>query len=168
MFGELYEEHVDRIYAYLYYRTGSHQDAEDLTARVFFQALSHIDRFDPAGGSVASWLFTIAHNVLANHHRSRARRPSTRLEAAAGAEDPAPALVVRLEAADDARHVREVIRRLSPERQHLLLLKYEQNMSNADIGRTIGRNEGAVKSLLRRTLDALRRELEKDDVRVRA
>jgi RNA polymerase sigma-70 factor (ECF subfamily) len=168
MFGELYEEYVDRIYAYLYYRTGSRQDAEDLTARVFFQALRHIDSFDPAQGSVAAWLFRIAHNLLTNYHRTRARRPAAPLEAAADTVDPAapPPLVV--EAADDARHVREAMRRLSPERQHLLLLKYVQNMTNADIGRTIGRNEGAVKSLLRRTLDALRRELEKDEAGVRA
>jgi RNA polymerase sigma-70 factor (ECF subfamily) len=162
MFGELYEQQVDRIYAYLYYRTGSHQDAEDLTARVFFQALSRIDSFNPVGGSVAAWLFTIAHNLLANYHRTRARRPSARLEAAATAEDPADAPAALLEAADDARRVREAMGRLSQERQHLLLLKYVQNMSNADIGRTIGRNEGAVKSQLRRTLAALRRELEKD------
>lgn len=167
MFGELYEEYVDRIYAYLYYRTGSRQDAEDLTARVFFQALSHLDSFDPSG-SVASWLFRIAHNLLANHHRSRARRPSAPLEAAASAIDPATPPAMLVEEADDARLVREAMRRLSPERQHLLLLKYVQNMTNADIGRTIGRNEGAVKSLLRRTLDALRRELEKDEIGVRA
>lgn len=160
MFGDLYEQYVDRIYAYLYYRTGSRQDAEDLTARTFFQALSGIDRFDPSAGSVGAWLYRIAHNLLANFYRSRARRPSAPLEAAATTEDPGVAPAAALEAADDARRVREAMRRLSPERQHLLLLKYVENMSNADIGRTTGRNEGAVKSQLRRTLAALRRELE--------
>jgi RNA polymerase sigma-70 factor (ECF subfamily) len=160
--GELYERYVDRIYAYLLYRTGSAVEAEDLTARVFVQALNSIERFDERAGSAASWLFTIAHNLLSNYHRTRARRPSAPLEAAATAEDPAAPPIARVEAADDARRVRAAMRRLSAERQHLLLLKYVQNMSNADIGRTIGRNEGAVKSLLRRTLAALRRELEED------
>ena len=43
-FGLLYERYVDRIYNYIYYRTGNQHDAEDLTAKVFFQALNHIPR----------------------------------------------------------------------------------------------------------------------------
>ena len=41
-FGLLYERYVGRIYNYIYYRTGNHQDAEDLTARTFYRALKHM------------------------------------------------------------------------------------------------------------------------------
>jgi RNA polymerase sigma-70 factor (ECF subfamily) len=160
-FGELYERYVDRIYAYTLYRTGSRQDAEDLTQRVFSQALAALGSFDPKGGSVGGWLFTIAHNTLANYHRTRARRPSAPLEAAANAIDPALPLE-GLEAEEDAQAVRRALSRLSPDRQHLILLKYVVGLSNAEIGRVLGKTEGAIKSLLRRTLAALRRELEDD------
>lgn len=164
-FGELYERYVDRIYAYLLYRTGSRQDAEDLTQRVFSQALASIAGYDPRGGSVGGWLFTIAHNLLANYHRTRARRPSAPLEAAAAAADPT-ASFEGVEAEEDARAVRRAISRLPPDRQHLILLKYVVGLSNAEIGRVLGKSEGAVKSLLRRTLAALRREMEQNNVRV--
>ena len=160
-FGELYERYVDRIYAYLLYRTGSRPDAEDLTQRVFSQALAAIADHDPAAGSAGGWLFTIAHNLLANYHRTRARRPSARLEAAAEAVDPAVPLE-GVEAQEDARAVRRALARLSADRQHLILLKYVVGLSNAEIGRVLGKSEGAIKSLLRRTLGALRRELERD------
>ncbi len=158
-FGELYERYVDRIYAYLLYRTGSPPDAEDLTQRVFSQALAYLEGHDPRGGSAGGWLFTIAHNLLANYHRTRARRPSARLEAAADAVDPSLPLE-GLEAQEDARAVRRAMGRLSPERQHLILLKYVVGLSNAEIGGVLGKTEGAIKSLLRRTLGALRRELD--------
>jgi RNA polymerase sigma-70 factor (ECF subfamily) len=159
--GHLYEQYVDRIYAYLLYRTGNAPDAEDLTQRVFSQALSASDGYDPTAGSAGGWLFRIAHNLLANYHRTRARRPSAPLEAAAGAPDPA--LVFEgIEAQEDARAVRRAMARLSPERQHLILLKYTVGLSNAEIGEALGKSEGAVKSLLRRTLGALRRELDAD------
>lgn len=164
-FGEIYERYVDRIYAYLLYRTGSPPDAEDLTQRVFSQALAAIDTHDPETGSAGGWLFTIAHNLLANYHRTRARRPSARLEAAAYAEDPALPLE-GLEAEEDARAVRRAMEQLSPERQHLILLKYVVGLSNAEIGRVLGKTEGAIKSLLRRTLGALRRELDNDHARI--
>ena len=160
-FGELYERYVDRIYAYLLYRTGSPPDAEDLTQRVFSQALAALDGYDRGAGSVGGWLFTIAHNLLANYHRTRARRPSAPLEAAANTADPALPLE-GLEAEEDAVAVRRALSRLSAERQHLILLKYVVGLSNTEIGRVLGKTEGAIKSLLRRTLAALRRELDRD------
>jgi RNA polymerase sigma-70 factor, ECF subfamily len=159
-FGELYERYVDRIYAYILYRTGSPPDAEDLTQRVFSQALAAVQDHNPAAGSAGGWLFTIAHNLLANYHRTRSRRPSAPLEAAADAVDPAIPILEGIEAREDARAVRRAMERLTAERQHLLLLKYVVGLPNAEIGRVLGKSEGAIKSLLRRTLAALRRELD--------
>ncbi|NIW45070.1 MAG: hypothetical protein GWN30_09995, partial [Gammaproteobacteria bacterium] len=45
-FGLLYTRYVDKIYSYVYYRTGNNQDAEDLTARVFFRAIQHIENYE--------------------------------------------------------------------------------------------------------------------------
>ena len=57
-----------------------------------------------------------------------------------------------------------VIRHLPAERQHLLILKFVEHMSNAEIGEIMGRSEGAVKSLYHRTLLALRNDLEGVDL----
>lgn len=155
-FGALYERYVDRIYSYLYYRTASAADAEDLTARVFVRALGRLDEFEERGLPFGAWLFTIAHNLVANYHRDRSRRPTAPLDGTTEPAAPSPFL-----AAENAEAVQQAIATLPPERQHLILLKYGQGMSNADIGRALGKSEGAVKSLLRRTLAALRRELER-------
>ena len=53
-----------------------------------------------------------------------------------------------------------MIRKLPPERQNLLILKFVENLSNAEIGAIMNRSEGAVKSLYHRTLLALRDQLE--------
>jgi RNA polymerase sigma-70 factor (ECF subfamily) len=53
-----------------------------------------------------------------------------------------------------------MIRTLPSERQNLLILKFVEDMSNAEIGAIMGRSEGAVKSLYHRTLLALRDQLE--------
>ncbi len=79
-FGLLYERHVRRIYNYIYYRTGNHHDAEDLTARVFQRALRHVGKFENKGVPFSAWLYRIAHNLVANWHRDRSRRPTVPLE----------------------------------------------------------------------------------------
>jgi len=92
---------------------------------------------------------------MANYHRDRSRHRVSSLDAT----DEEPAAPSPFAAAEDAQAVREAIARLSPERQHLILLKYVEGMTNAEIGRVLDRSEGAVKSLLRRTLAALKRDL---------
>src|SRR5258708_4377090 len=66
-FAPLYERYFHRIYAYCRRRVDSPSDAEDLTSLVFTRALVAVR--DYRGGSVAAWLFRIAHNTVANHLR---------------------------------------------------------------------------------------------------
>ena len=160
-FGLLYERYVEKIYNYVYYRTGNHHDAEDLTAKVFFQALNHIPRFVQRGAPFSSWLYRIAHNLVANWHRDRSRRQVVsldRLVAVARQGDDGPfdhaALGEQREALLTAIH------RLPGDRQQLLILKFVERLPNAQIGQIMGRSEGAIKSLYHRTLVALRQDLE--------
>ena len=58
-----------------------------------------------------------------------------------------------------AQEVRAAIRGLDADRQALLVLKFSEGLTNAEIGAVLGKSEGAVKSLYHRTLLALRDEL---------
>lgn len=155
-FGELYQRYVGRIYSYIYHRTGSVCDAEDLTERVFFQALTHLSGYTHRGLPFSVWLFRIAHNVLANWYRDRHRIKLLPLEeVTASSED-----IDILEAVEEKALVHRAVARLSPERQQVLLLKYVEELPHAEIGQIMGRSEGAVKALLHRTLKALKKELQ--------
>jgi RNA polymerase sigma-70 factor (ECF subfamily) len=157
-FGELYARYVDKIYSYVYYRTGNNQDAEDLTARVFFRAIQHIGNYEDQGVPFSAWLYRIAHNLLANWYRDQSRRQILSLDSITQwhVED-SPELATEL--LEDQEALLAAIRRLPAERQELLILKYVERMSNADIGEIMGRSEGAVKSLYHRTLLSLRDDL---------
>lgn len=158
-FGILYERYVFKIYNYIYYRTGDHHEAEDLTARTFQRAMAHIGRYRERGVPFSAWLYRIAHNLVANWHRDRGRRQVV------GLEDAALVSVSRERPESDAESNEErvrlldAIRRLPAERQQLLILKFVERLSNADIAKVMGRTEGAVKSLYHRTLISLRDEL---------
>jgi RNA polymerase sigma-70 factor (ECF subfamily) len=161
-FGALYERYVGKIYSYLYYRTGNAHEAEDLTARVFQRALANLDRYTSRGLLFSAWLYRIAHNLLANWHRDQGRRQHLPLTEAAVADLPA----LRVDAPEAVAERRQeraallaAIRRLPEERQQLVLLKFVDRLSNAEIGAILNRSEGAVKSLYHRTLLALRDEL---------
>ena len=159
-FGLLYERYVDKIYNYVYYRTGNHHDAEDLTAKVFYQALNHIPRFVQRGAPFSSWLYRIAHNLVANWHRDRSRRQVIsldRLAVVARQKDDGPFdQVISIERREA---LLAAISSLPADRQELLILKFVECRPNAEIGQIMGRSEGAIKSLYHRTLVSLRQLL---------
>jgi RNA polymerase sigma-70 factor (ECF subfamily) len=160
-FGELYERYVTRIYNYIYYRTGNHHDAEDVTARVFQRALQHIPNYVNRGLPFSAWLYRIAHNLVVNWHRDKGRRKVVPL-------DDLPLGSLRTDAPErvaESREERDLllssIHSLPDDRQQLIILKFVERLSNAEIGAIMGRSEGAVKSLYHRTLLALRTEIER-------
>ncbi len=161
-FGYLYDKYAGRIYNYIYYRTGSPQDAEDLTSRVFFRAMRHITNYHDRGVPFTAWLYRIAHNLVANWHRDSSRRQEVELEdgyrASKGDEHPEVALME----SEEQNALLSIIRKLPEERQQLLILKFVEHMSNAEIGEIMDRTEGAIKSLYHRTLLSLREEIESD------
>lgn len=158
-FGELYERYVTRVYSYVYYRAGNHQDAEDLTAKVFMRAMGHIQAYDERGVPFSAWLYRIAHNLVANWHRDRNRHKIIPLEEFTGWGDQTELPEETVEINEDREHLWESFQRLPEERQQLLILKYVERLSNAEIGVIMNRTEGAVKSLYYRTLSFLRDDL---------
>ena len=163
-FGLLYEKYVERIFNYVYYRTGNVHDAEDLTARVFYRALNHIRTYADRGVPFSAWLYRIAHNLVANWHRDRSRHQEIPLSDAPTIHYKGEPPEVALMQTQERDALLRLIRHLPSERQHLLILKFVEHMSNTEIGETMGRSEGAVKSLYHRTLLALRDELEDSDL----
>lgn len=164
-FSLLYERYVMRIYNYIYYRIGNPHESEDLTSRVFHRALHHIKQYDNRGVPFSAWLYRIAHNLVANWHRDNSRRKEVPLEDYTQQPFRAPAPEASVVNNQEMEELLKVIRKLPPERQQLLILKFVEGMSNQEVAVIMMRSEGAIKSLYHRTLMALRDELSKLDHR---
>lgn len=156
-FGELYDRYVERIYNYIYYRTSNSFDAEDLTERVFFRAIQHIKNYENRGLPISAWLYRIAHNLVANWYRDNSRRqeiPLDTFDFTLQYQGELPEVAVLR--SEEKEYLLSVIRELPEERQQLVILKFVDGLTNAEIGKIMGRTEGAIKSLYHRTLTSLR------------
>ncbi|MBC7261219.1 MAG: sigma-70 family RNA polymerase sigma factor [Chloroflexi bacterium] len=160
-FADLYHRYVDRVYNYIYQRTGNHHDAEDLTARTFLKAFVHLEHYRFKGIPFSAWLYRIAHNAVANWHRDRHRHQMVSLDALVEYSKDEERPEDATQAQEERRALLDAIRRLPAEKQQLLILKFSEGLTNAQIGQIMGRSEGAIKSLYHRTLLALRQELQK-------
>ena len=166
-FGELYERYMPKMYSYIFYRTSNQHDAEDLTARVFFRAMSHIGNYVDKGLPFQAWLYRIAHNLVANWHRDQGRRKIIALDDYVSHSLKSESPDRLAEELDEREQLMAAIQRLPEDRQQLLLLKFIDQLSNAEIGQIMSRTEGAIKSLYHRTLLSLRDELQRQEQSVR-
>ena len=158
-FGVLYERYVARIYNYIYYRIGSSYDAEDLTERVFMRALRHIGSYNNRGLPFSAWLYRIAHNLVANWYRDNSRRKEIPLDDGIMTSHQSSFPEQEVMHTEEREWLLQVIRKLPPDRQQLVILKFVDHLSNAEIGQIMSRTEGAIKSLYHRTLLTIRDEL---------
>ena len=155
-FGELYQENIQRIYNYIYYRTGNRSDAEDLTARVFQRALRHIRTYKKTEVPFSAWLYRIAHNLVANFYRDTNRKREVPIDEQEFNLPQTEHLETTLIKNEQVESLLKVIRKLPSDRQLVIILKFIEDISNIEIARILGRSEGAVKSLYHRTLLDLR------------
>jgi RNA polymerase sigma-70 factor (ECF subfamily) len=159
-FSILYNENLKKIYNYIYYRTGNSHDAEDLTARVFQRALNHISKYKKTAVPFSAWLYRIAHNLVANWHRYNNRRKEVPLEEQTETRNKQEIPEREIEDRQDVEFLLKAMRRLSHDRQMVIILKYVEDLPNNEIGKIMRKSEGAIKSLYHRTLLELRSYLE--------
>ncbi|MBV9120762.1 MAG: sigma-70 family RNA polymerase sigma factor [Chloroflexi bacterium] len=156
-FGQLYQIYVDRIYNYIYYKTGHSSDAEDLTEHVFIKAWEAIRRFRFEGKPFAAWLFKVARNVVIDHYRTRKSNTDLSEVISAIAHEGDPEAFAQRRAT--AQVLMTAIRRLTDEQQQVILLKFIDGMDNSEISAAMGKKEGAIRALQYRALLALQRIL---------
>jgi RNA polymerase sigma-70 factor, ECF subfamily len=158
-FGQLYDAYMERIYRFVYFRVEDQQTAEDLTSQVFLRAWNNLDRFRLGGTPYLAWLYTIAHNAVIDHYRTR--KVTTPLEDVRLSQpDYAEVVENDIDFAVEMSSIKSAMRTLTDDQQQVLTLKFIEGMSNDEIARHLGKREGAVRALQMRGLRALAKQLE--------
>jgi len=164
--GRLYDEHVDGVYAFVFHRVGRDPAlAEDVVQETFATALGRIADYDPARGSVASWLCTLSRNIIRDQLRAHRRADQLvetwdRIDASlaqifeALARQPLPGEV--LERAETRDLVHMTIANLPEAYRIVLARKYVDGDSLEVLAADLGISADAVKSLLARARRAFR------------
>lgn len=164
--GAFYDAHVDGLYAFVFYRVGRDQAlAEDVVQETFTLALTRKAEYDPARGSVGSWLTVLSRNVIRDHLRDHKRTDQfqaawERIDAtlaqtfAAMAERPLPGEV--LERAETRDLVHMAVANLPEQYRTALTRKYVDGESLETLSGELGISIDATKSLLARARRAFR------------
>ena len=157
VFDDLYEQYYARVYAYLRFRVGSTEVAEDLVSQVFERALTHLVDLQSTAAAGA-WLFRIARNCAIDYFRRQ--RPTASLDTLIDSSHPRECSPEEVVVAQEERaRLLMHLKRLPERDREIIGLKFVACLQNREIARVLNMPEGTVGSLLHRTLARLRNAL---------
>lgn len=158
-FSQLYKLYFDRIYRYVRLKLGNAVEAEDITSVVFFNAWRTIHNFSPQReSSFAAWLFRLAHNAVVDRFRSMRETISldaTNPHPVVGAILPGPE--AQIERKLTISELSAALSLLTDEQREVVLLRFVEGLSAREVGDIMGKQEGAVRGMQFRAIEALRR-----------
>ncbi len=157
--ARLYQLYADKLLSYLYRRVSSRTDAEDILCEVFLAVLEQEMALAARNADEQrAWLWVVARNKAFDYQRNLYRRPAVPLmevEEQVEDEQMIPEnMMMRSEAANDL-HVH--LSRLPESQQEALQLRFIGGLTSAEIAQVLKKREGAVRMLLSRALNTLRR-----------
>lgn len=152
--ASLYDEYYDRIARYALVRLGDRGEAEDLAGDVFLRALESLGSYKEKGVPMQAWLFKIAHNMVVDHLRKRAREKKVSLDSVE-LVDPGD-LESDVEQRLQWERVAETVRSLTPAQQEVIGLRFFSGLSSEEVGGLLGKGSGAVREMQSAAIKALR------------
>ena len=155
--GALYDRLAARVYRFALFRVGNRPDAEDLMQRTFLKMIEALPRYRLSGIPFEAWLFRVARNGAVD--LLRARRSHEPLETAVETHSTEPGPEVSAELAVEFATVERALRSLTPEQQDVIAYRFMAELSPREVGRIMGKREGAVRALQFRALELLRAAL---------
>lgn len=151
--GMLYNHYVQAIYKYVRYRVDTDTVAEDITSDVFLRMVRELPRYTYTGAPFSAWLYRIAYNRITDtYRRQRYDIPEELPEELPGdAEDPLEVMAL----AEDQAQLRRAMQTLSEDYQHVLILRFVNDISHNEVADIMGKTEAAARVLQHRALKAL-------------
>jgi len=154
-FGDIYDDHIDKIYRFIFLKVDSENTAQDVTAQVFtkgwkkFKSGARID-------NISAYLYQIARAEIANYYRGSRKYKVISVESTAEIVDTEQDIEKAQIKKADIDAAKELLGQLNEDAQNVLVWKYLDNYSNKEIAKMLNKSEGAVRVMVHRALAQLR------------
>ena len=147
------------LYRYTYLRLRNREACQDVVQEAFIKAWKSRDSFDDSKASLKTWIFRILSNTIIDHLRKLQRRPQAELAETLPSEQQ---LDEEAAQADQIRYVMNKVSTLTDRDQDLILLRYREGLSMAEIAQICDLSETATKVAIHRAIKKLREKCEND------
>ncbi len=151
-FGEIYNLFLQRIFRFIHFSVNDYELSWDLTQNTFLKAWKAIEKFSTKKGSLQAFLFAIARNLVIDWYRKKKDILLRHISEPVVSAD----FEERLVRDEQGQALRAAINKLEPQDKEIIMLRYFEEMTFAEVAKIVGKREGAVRVRAHRALKSLR------------
>ncbi|MBI3631470.1 MAG: RNA polymerase sigma factor [Candidatus Staskawiczbacteria bacterium] len=163
-FSEIYDQYIDKIYRFVYFKVSSEEIAEDITSKVFLRGWEAFQSHGLGEGreilNTSAFLYQIARNAITDHYREKAKTKVVSADIAPQIVAPGMGLEEKAILSSEFQEVKLAIQNLKQDYQDIIICRYIDDMKIPEIATIMDKPEGTVRVMLHRGLKALKKEME--------
>lgn len=158
-FSKIYDQHIDKIYRFVFLKVSSKEIAEDISSRVFMKGWevfkNDVDKIE----NPKAFLYQIARNMVIDHYREKGRTNIVSADYCPQIADPRTNIQEKAMISADLEKVKAALTNLSDDYQNVVIWHYLDDLSIKEVSKLLDRSEDATRVLLHRALSSLREHL---------
>ena len=164
IFSKIYDQYIDKIYRFIFFKVGSREAAEDITSKIFVRGWDRFKKQDSNTGTKeviknpGAYIYQIARAELANYYREKSKFKIISTENTV-VVDPRPDLAENEQLNSDIATLKSCLKQLDKDYQDIIILRYIDGYSSGEIAKLLGKSKGAVRVMLHRALKELRNRI---------
>lgn len=160
IFSQIYDQYVEKIYRFIFFKVSSQEIAEDLTSETFLRCWKKFKTEENQIKNPQAFLYQIARNLVTDHYREKGR---TQIVSAdyVSITDPRTDLEEETLFNSDLNTIKLALTNLKGDYQEVVICHYIEDLSIAEMAKILDKSEGAVRVMLHRALKTLRETIDK-------
>jgi RNA polymerase sigma-70 factor (ECF subfamily) len=158
-FSILLEKYKSKVFGTCYYLMGEKSLAEDLAQETWIRVVNSANEYQPIAPVIA-WILRIARNACYNELRTRNRWSELSPEEENQVVNEQLSAEEVLSGIEDESRLKKAMIELPPQQKMALLMVVQEEKSHAEVAKELGCSTGAVKVLLFRARENLKKRME--------
>ena len=158
IFTQIYDNYVDKIYRFIYFKVNSEEIAQDLCSETFLRGWQSFKENKQEIENPQAFLYQIARNLVIDHYREKGRTQTVSADYVS-ITDPGQNLEEQALSRSDLDTIKLALTDLKDNYQELVVWHYIDDLSISEISKLLNKSEGAVRVMLHRALKSLRNNL---------
>lgn len=158
-FSQIYDEYVDKIYRFIFFKVETELAAQDITSETFTRLWKQI-YLDVEIKNPSAFLYRTAKNLLVDYYRAKAKRPDDLGDAAALVKDEGQDIEHQAMITSDMEQVKAALCQLSDDCRQAVSAYYIDQEPISDVAKALGKSPNATRVIISRGMKQMRQILE--------
>lgn len=157
-FEEIYDQYIEKIYRFIFLKVNTQEIAEDLTSEVFLRCWKAYQASSNEIQNIQAFLYQIARNLVIDHYRAKGKAQFVSIDETP-IIDPSSGIEEKSFISSDLNNIKFALSKINDDYKEVIVWHYVDDLPIVEIAKILNKSEGAVRVMLHRALECLKKEV---------